>query len=281
MSAETPHPAERSTAAARPSTSARPSPPSRPRALITGAGAGLGRGYARSLAADAYDLVLVGRNETRLQDLARRLEAEFSIRAETIPADLSTAEGIGAVREVIETSRVDLLINNAGYGLRHGLLDSDPAELAQLDTVLTGAVRELSLAAAKEMRARGRGGIVNVSSLAALTTMGQYAASKSSTLVFTEALAGELRDTPVTVTAVLPGFIRTEFHSRLGVDRPGPGWIWLDVPQVVSASLTDARRGRIVSIPGWQYSIAARLARVLPRSLVRWGSEKFSFERKF
>ena len=95
--------------------------------------------------------------------------------------------------DVIRTSRVDLLINNAGYGLREGLLDSDLAVVADQDMVLTGAVRELSLIAAKAMRARGRGGIINVSSLAALTTMGQYAASNMSTLVFTEALAGELR----------------------------------------------------------------------------------------
>lgn len=251
----------------------------RPRALVTGAGAGLGREYTRRLAADSYDLVLVGRNEARLRELAQQLESEFSIRAEVVPADLSAAEGIDAIRAVIESTRVDLLINNAGYGLKHGLLDSDPDELAELDTVLSGAVRDLSVAAAKEMKARGRGGIINVSSLAALTTMGQYAASKSTALVFTEALAGELRDTPVTVTAVLPGFIRTEFHERLGVDRPGPGWIWLDVEHVVTRSLADARRGKVVSIPGWQYRLAAQVAHVAPRSLIRLGSEKFSFER--
>ena len=144
---------------------------------------------------------------------------------------------------------------------------------------LAMSLATLSLAAARRMQARGRGGIINVSSLAAVTTMGQYAASKVSTLVFTEALAGELRDSPVTVTAVLPGFIRTEFHSRLGVERPGPGLIWLSVDQVVRESLRDARAGKVVSVPGWGYRLAALVAPVVPRPLMRWGSTGFSFAR--
>ncbi|HCG57424.1 MULTISPECIES: SDR family NAD(P)-dependent oxidoreductase [Brevibacterium] len=252
----------------------------RPRALITGASSGLGRGYALSLAADQYDLVLVARDEARLRELATSIETENGTHAEVVVADLSTRSGIDLVRTVIETSRIDLLINNAGYGLKHGLLESEISELEDQDMVLTGAVRELSLAAVKEMRIRGRGGLINVSSMAALTTMGQYAASKMSTLVFTEALAGELRGTPVTVTVVLPGFIRTSFHERLGVERPGPGWIWLSVQRVVATSLRDARAGKVVSIPGASYGLAARIARFVPRSLVRWGSTGFSLSRR-
>ena len=251
-----------------------------PRALVTGASAGLGRGYARALAAEGFDLILVARSAERLQALAAQLESENGIRAEVVPADLSKPADIAAVVEVIETRRVDVLVNNAGYGLKHGLLDSDPQDVADLDTVLSGAVRELSLAAAARMRDRGRGGIITVSSLAALTTMGQYAASKAASLVFTEALAGELRETPVTVTAVLPGFVRTEFHARLGAKRPGPEWIWLSVDDVVRTSLHDARRGRVVSIPGWQYSLVAKFARFVPRGLVRRGSQGFAFDRR-
>ena len=252
----------------------------RPRALITGASSGLGRGYALDLAADQYDLVLVARDEARLRELARSIGTEHGTLAEVVVADLSTRSGIDVVRTVIETSRIDLLINNAGYGLKQGLLESEVSELESQDMVLAGAVRELSLAAVKQMRSRGRGGLINVSSMAALTTMGQYAASKMSTLVFTEALAGELRGTPVTVTAVLPGFIRTRFHERLGVERPGPGWIWLSVHEVVAASLRDARRGKVISIPGASYWAAARIARFVPRSLVRWGSTGFSLSRR-
>ncbi|MDN5588492.1 MAG: SDR family NAD(P)-dependent oxidoreductase [Brevibacterium sp.] len=252
----------------------------RPRALITGASSGLGRGYALDLAADQYDLVLVARDEVSLRELATSIGTEHGTLAEVVVADLSTRSGVDVVRTVIETSRIDLLINNAGYGLRRGLLESEVFELEDQDVVLAGAVRELSLAAVKQMRSRGRGGLINVSSMAALTTMGQYAASKMSTLVFTEALAGELRGAPVTVTAVLPGFIRTRFHERLGVERPGPGWIWLSVHQVVAASLRDARRGKVISIPGASYRVAARIARFVPRSLVRWGSTGFSLSRR-
>ncbi|EKU46669.1 MULTISPECIES: SDR family NAD(P)-dependent oxidoreductase [Brevibacterium] len=253
---------------------------SRPRALVTGASAGLGRGYARALAADGFDLVLVARSAERLRQVAGEAESEFGIRAEVVPADLSNPEDIGRLVDLIGTRRIDVLINNAGYGLLEGLLDSDPADVAALDTVLQAAVRDLSLAAAAGMRERGRGGIITVSSLAALTTMGQYAASKASSLVFTEALAGELRDTPVTVTAVLPGFVHTEFHERLGARRPGPGWIWLSVDDVVRTSLRDARRGRVVSVPGAQYRLAAGLARFLPRGLIRRGSAGFAFDRQ-
>ncbi|MCS4594404.1 SDR family NAD(P)-dependent oxidoreductase [Brevibacterium sediminis] len=251
----------------------------RPRALITGASSGLGRGYARTLAAEGYDLVLVARDEDRLNQLAEQLRTTQNIHAEAAVADLSTRDGIDAVNEIIATQPIDVPINNAGFGLSGTLLGTDAAELEVLDRVLAGAVRELSLAAARCMRARGRGGIINVSSLAAVTTMGQYAASKASTLVFTEALAGELRGDPVTVTAVLPGFIRTEFHSRLGVERPGPGLIWLSVDQVVRESLRDARAGKVVSVPGWGYRIAALVAPVVPRPLMRWGSAGFSFAR--
>lgn len=252
----------------------------RPLALVTGASSGLGRGYARTLAAEGYDLVLVARDEARLAELAAQLKTDHRTRAEVVAADLSTREGIDAVREVIEDEQVDVLINNAGYGLRGSLLGADLGELEDQDRVLSGAVRELSLVAARGMRERGRGGIVNVSSLAAVTTMGQYAASKVSTLVFTEALAGELQDSPVTVTAVLPGFIRTEFHDRLGVDRSGPGWIWLSVDQVVRESLRDARAGKVVSVPGRAYSLAALAAPFVPRPLMRWGSRGFAFTRR-
>lgn len=280
MSREVP-PSQRSeTSRVRGDSSPRRDPNPRPRALVTGASSGLGRGYARTLAAEGYDLVLVARDEVRLTELADRLRTDHHTCAEVVAADLSTRDGIEAVREVIETETVDVLINNAGYGLRGSLLQSDLGELEDQDRVLSGTVRELSLIAARRMRERGRGGIVNVSSLAAVTTMGQYASSKAAALVFTEALAGELAGSPVTVTAVLPGFIRTEFHDRLGVERFGPTFIWLSVDQVVRESLRDARAGKVVSVPGRAYSLAALATPHIPRPLMRWGSRGFAFTRR-
>lgn len=252
----------------------------RPRALVTGASSGLGLAYCRQLATEQYDLVLVARHEERLAEVAMRLETDHGIRAEACAADLTTPEGIDGVCSVIGSSQIDLLINNAGYGLKGGLLKTDLRLLEAQDVVLSGAVRELSLAAAKRMQSRGRGGIVNISSMAALTTMGQYAASKAATMVFTEALAGELADSPITVTVVLPGFVRTEFHQRLGVRRAGPGWIWLDAERVVATSLKDARAGKVVSIPGWQYSAASLCLPFIPRPLIRRASRGFSFRRR-
>ncbi|WP_181275034.1 SDR family NAD(P)-dependent oxidoreductase [Brevibacterium oceani] len=280
MSREVPPTQRSETSRVRGDSSPRRDPSPRPRALVTGASSGLGRGYARTLAAEGYDLVLVARDQERLTELADRLRTDHHTRAEVVAADLSTRDGIDAVREVIETETVDVLINNAGYGLRGSLLQSDLGELEDQDRVLSGTVRELSLIAAHRMRERGRGGIVNVSSLAAVTTMGQYAASKTAALVFTEALAGELAGSPVTVTAVLPGFIRTEFHDRLGVERFGPKFIWLSVDQVVRESLRDARAGKVVSVPGRAYSLAALAAPLMPRPLMRWGSRGFAFTRR-
>src|SRR5699024_9447001 len=227
-----------------------------------------------------YDLVLVARDETRLRELAERLRTTRDTRVEVVAADLSTPDGIDAIRQVIDSESVDVLINNAGYGLRGRLLETDIAELNDQDRVLTGAVRELSLAAARGMDARGRGGIVNVSSLAAVPAMGQYAAAKASTPVFTEALARRLRGSPVRVTAVLAGYVRPAIHDRLGVDRPGPAGIWLSVDQVVEQSLRDARAGRVVSVPGRMYSLVALAAPLVPRPLMRWGSSGFSFARE-
>ena len=250
-------------------------------AVITGASSGLGVELLRAaveLCPDIDTFWLIARRRERLEALAAQFPGK-TLRP--VPLDLTDLSAVRTLERLLEKEKpaLSLLINNAGFGLRGTLLDTDIAELDEQDRVLTGAVRELSLAAARRMRARGRGGIINVSSLAAVTTMGQYAASKASTLVFTEALAGELRGSPVTVTAVLPGFIRTEFHSRLGVERPGPGLIWLSVDQVVRESLRDARAGKVVSVPGWGYRLAALVAPVVPRPLMRWGSTGFSFAR--
>ncbi|GAA2096881.1 SDR family NAD(P)-dependent oxidoreductase [Brevibacterium salitolerans] len=252
----------------------------RPCALVTGASAGLGRAFATRLARDGYDLVLVARDAVALERLAEDLAAAHGCRALALPADLSSSEGIARVADFIDTTRVDVLVNNAGYGLRTSLLDTEPEALAASDSVMLTAVTRLSWHAAHRMRARGRGGILTVSSLAALGVYGVYSAAKSAAMIVTEALAAELADTPVTVTAVLPGFIRTEFHERMRVRRTGPRWIWLEPEQVVDAAVRDARAGRTVSVAGAQYKGAYALLQVLPRPLVRGASGGFRWMRK-
>lgn len=252
----------------------------RPRALVTGASAGLGREYARQLAGDGYDLVLVARGEVALQRISLALRQEHQVDVDMCVADLATQEGIGSVVGLIGNTRVDVLVNNAGFGLKTSTLDSSADQLIASDMVMLRAVTLLSRAAALQMRERGRGGIVNVSSLAAFGTYGTYSAVKSAAMLVTEALATELADTRVTVTAVLPGFVTTEFHDRMRVRRAGPSWLWLDAERVVADSLRDARRGRIISVPSARYKAVYAAAQLVPHPLVRHLSDALGRRRR-
>lgn len=259
---------------ARPSAALRPADV--PVALVTGATSGIGLEFARALAADGYHLVLVARTLPRLEETADLLEDEFGVPVRVLSADLASEQGIATVVAFIGHERVDVVVNNAGYGLPYSALRSDPAELAALDRVLNVAVQQISWHAAQRMLGRGRGGIITVSSMAALTTMGAYAAAKSAAMVFTENLAGELAGTPVTATAVLPGYVHTEFHDRMRVDMSKlPSVAWVDARTVAREGLADARAGKAVSVPGLQYKIAYLIAQTAPRPLIRGVSSGF------
>lgn len=251
-----------------------------PVALVTGATSGIGLEFARALAADGYHLVLVARTLARLEETAEVLEDEYGVPVRVLTADLAAESGIRTVTGFLDRERVDVVVNNAGYGLKHSVLRTGPADLVALDRVLNSAVQQISWHAAHRMIERGRGGIVNVVSMAALTTMGAYAAAKSAALVFTENLAAELADTPVTTTAVLPGFVRTEFHDRMRVDMSTmPAIAWVAAHQVAREGLADARAGKAVSVPGLQYKLAYLLAQAVPRPLLRGLSNGFRFRR--
>lgn len=251
-----------------------------PVALVTGATSGIGLEFARALAADGYHLVLVARTLARLEETAEVLEDEYGVPVRVLTADLASESGIGTVTGFLDRERVDVVVNNAGYGLKSSVLRTDPVDLAALDRVLNSAVQQISWHAAHRMVERGRGGIVNVVSMAALTTMGAYAAAKSAALVFTENLAAELADTPVTATAVLPGFVRTEFHDRMRVDMSTmPTIAWVAAHQVAREGLADARAGKAVSVPSLQYKLAYLLAQSAPRPLLRGLSNGFRFRR--
>ena len=242
------------------------------RALVTGATAGIGRQFAEQLAAKGVDLVLVARDAVRLEAVAAELAARHRVDVEVLPADLSDRAQLERVAERLrDTARpVDLLVNNAGYSLGSRFVDSPVEAEEQLLDVLVRAVLVLSHAAATTMVGRGRGQVINVSSVAGLTASGTYAAAKSYVTTFTESLSGQLAGTGVQVMALLPGYVRTEFHERAGIDkgsRSGP--FWLDASDLVRQSLADAERGRVVSIPSAQYKAVVALARHIPRALVR------------
>jgi short-subunit dehydrogenase len=241
--------------------------------LITGASAGLGAEFARQLAARGDDVVLVARTTARLDDLARELTALHGVRAEVITADLSQSAGVERVAERLMSAEqpIDLLVNNAGMGLGRVFIRNDiAAELAALD-VMVRAVLRLSHAASAAMVSRRRGAIVNVSSVATWLGSGTYAAHKAWVTSFTEGLAGELRGTGVTVTAVLPGLTHTEFHERAGIARydNAPPGSWLSAEYVVRKTLRASDRGRVLVTPSARYATIAWVARAAPRSWVR------------
>jgi uncharacterized protein len=241
-------------------------------ALVTGATAGIGRAFAHQLAGRGHDLVLVARDEERLAAEAESLRSTYGVSVEVLAADLTDRAQLGRVEaRVADHGRpVDLLVNNAGFGLKGRFVDHDvETEQAMLD-VLVVAVMRLSHAALRAMTARGHGGIINVSSVAAFLPRGTYGAAKAWVNSFSEWAAQEYRDRGVTVTALCPGFTRTEFHARMGVRRgSAPDFLWLDVDELVATALADHAKGRVYSIPSLPYKAIAGVTRLVPSRVLQ------------
>lgn len=242
-------------------------------ALITGASAGLGAEYARQLAASGTGLILVARRLDRLEELARDLRSKFGVTVEASRADLSTPGGIATVEEIIAGAEtLDLLVNNAGFGGRTGFARGEPADHLDMVRVHIDAAVRLTRAALPGMIARGRGAVINVSSVAAFSPFSgaMYSGTKSFLVMFSENLQSELRDKGVSVQALCPGLTHTEFHAAAGLTLSGiPGLFWSRADKVVRTSLHRLGRG-VVCIPGWENRIVSVLMRCpLSAALVR------------
>ncbi|PZM97289.1 MAG: short-chain dehydrogenase [Actinobacteria bacterium] len=248
-------------------------PSSRPLALVTGATAGIGAAFARRLAGDGCDLVLVARDAQRLATVAAELAAVHQVTVEPVSADLSTDDGCALVEERLRTAPVDLLVNNAGFSLNRPFLRSTSTDEERLLRLNVHAVMRLTLAALPPMTERRHGAVINVSSVAGFAPVmpgSTYPASKAWVTNFSESVALSVRPFNVRVMALCPGYTRTEFHDRAGIDMSKlPRWLWLDADDVVAAALRDLDRGRLVSVPGWQYKVAVAGMRYLPRGLLR------------
>ncbi len=239
-------------------------------ALVTGASAGIGESFSRLLAAQGFSLVLVARDLPRLNERAAALEVNFKIQTKVIAADLATDSGCKLIEDFIAANEVEVLINNAGFGINKSFLVSDIAAEQQMFDVLVRTPMRLMHAILPKMKERNSGTIINVSSVAAWIAGGTYSASKSYLTVLTESLHTELADTNIKVSVLAPGFTRTEFHQRGRMKMSAlPNFMWLNADDLVAKAWSDAQKGAAVSVPGWQYILLSSFLRFGPRPLIR------------
>ncbi len=245
----------------------------RPLAAITGASSGIGATFARKLA-PSYDLLLIARRLDRLEELARELSSQYGTRTECIKADLTDEHDLAAAaKKLAEEQRLELLVNNAGFGKEGRFWEADLESQEKMHQLHVMATVRLTHAALGNMVPRDRGAVVNVASVAAFIRTARtasYCATKSWMAMFTEALYLELRDmgSHVQAQALCPGFTYSEFHDRLVTSRQklAPPGFWLTAEQVVEGSLDGLRKGKLYVIPGWRYRVATSILTKLPTS---------------
>lgn len=244
------------------------------RAWVTGASTGIGAAFARRLARDQYDLALVARSRDRLDALAAELREASGVSADVVPADLTVAAQLQRVAAAIaDDDGLELLVNNAGFGTVGPFAELDPDREEEEIRLNVVALTQLTRAALPGLIQRGRGGIINVSSMAAFQPTphnATYGATKAFVNSFTEAIHEELRGTGVQVQALCPGFTRTEFQDRAGIDASGiPSFAWMTAEAVADASLAALQRGTVVFVPGIGNRLLTTAATAMPRSIVR------------
>jgi short-subunit dehydrogenase len=246
-------------------------------ALITGASSGIGAAFARRLARDGYDLILHGRREALLNQWRDEFAAAYGTTSRVVLAELSDPAGVRMLEEIIAaTPSLSMLVNNAGFSTPHYFEQEGRDGQQRLVEVHVVAPLRLMHAAIPVMRARGGGSIINVSSVAGFMVgpaSATYCATKACLTNFTETLHIELKGSGIRVQALCPGFTVTDFHRRMGYDTTAEFFKnFMSAEEVVSTSLRDLEKGKVVSIPGMKYKLAALLSRYLPRRLMYVGA---------
>ncbi len=243
-------------------------------AWVTGASSGIGAAYARRLARDGFGLVLVARSKETLEEIAEEIRKESSVGVRVLPADLTQPPSLAEVEQALrEDPDLELLVNNAGFGTAgtfHALdLEKEDSEV-RLNVL---APTRLSHAALTNMVPRGRGAVINVSSVGGLAPapfMSTYGATKAYLVSFTEGLSEELRGTGVKVQVLCPGFTRTEFQANANVDAGRvPAALWMTAEAVVDESLRALDRGTVFCVPGFKNRVYGWSLGVTPRGLLR------------
>ena len=239
-------------------------------AMVTGATAGIGESFTRVLAREGFSIVLVARDLERMKERAATLESQFNVQTAIVQADLATDDGCAKVEKYLTENPVEVLINNAGFGINKAFSMSDLSAEQQLLDVLVRTPMRLMHTVIPQMKARNSGSIVNVSSVAGWIAGGTYSAAKSYLTVLSESLHTELSGTGIKISALCPGFTRTEFHERGRMRMNGlPNFMWLSSDRVVSQAWKENQNGKVLSVPGWQYLILSTVSRFGPRPLVR------------
>ena len=239
-------------------------------ALVTGATAGIGESFTRLLATKGFNLVLVARDEARLHERAAGLKEKFGAESVVIVADLATEAGCAKVEDYIRANEIEVLINNAGFGINKAFTMSDLAKEEEVLKVLVRTPMRLMHVALPAMKERNSGVVINVSSVASYIAGGAYSASKAYLTVLSESLSTELSATNIKVSALCPGFTRTEFHQRGRMKMAGlPNFMWLNSDFLVAKAWKDAISDKPVSVPGWQYKTLVGIISLAPRSIVR------------
>ena len=260
-------------------------------ALITGASAGIGEAFARAYAARGFDLALVARRADRLEALGEELTAAHGVRTLAIPADLSVWEAHLPVLETLDRAgrQVDVLVNNAGFGVPQSFTAVPWERHRDFLMTLVVSACGLTYGVIPGMAGRGWGRIVNIASLAAFSPGAAgytlYPAAKSFAVKFSQSLDAELRNKGVKVTAVCPGFTKTEFAAASGTQHlmdQAPRRFWQTPGQVADAAIAANEAGRVVVVPGWHNKLAAGLMQLLPDSLlsvlIRSGAAKYQLK---
>ncbi|MGL4346135.1 MAG: SDR family NAD(P)-dependent oxidoreductase [Cellulosilyticaceae bacterium] len=260
----------------------------KPIAVITGATSGIGKAYAYELAKQGYDLILTGRRETILRQVANRLEQKYGTQITVGLVDFSNEKAFKRFLKWLDSIKgIQMLINNAGYGAEHSFMEDSYEVQFNMVKVHVHASMALAHIIGNKMKQQGYGEIINVCSLAAyipLPSSAMYAATKSFLITFSECLSMELREYGVTVQALCPGFVHTDFHAKLNVSAShlknrGPVR-FMTAEQVVNYSLKKLKdKNQVIVVPGRFNQLGYLLLRRIPKKgyypVVRYGMKQF------
>ncbi|BBF41782.1 short-chain dehydrogenase/reductase SDR [Lachnospiraceae bacterium KM106-2] len=241
--------------------------------LITGATSGLGLGFATEYASQGYDLIVTGRRKEKIEANMDAIRKKYGVKVKVILVDLSSEEGLTYLLQEIAGEEIQVLINNAGFGLKPCFSDLSEDQLNRMLFLQTAVVTRLTHDVLQQMIQRNEGTIINVSSDSAFAVMPHnvlYASTKTYIMTFTEGLYMELVDTNIKVQVICPGFIDSDFHenAQMKVNKARKGFMKFHSPEeIIAKSKKDLERGRIVCKPSRDVKVIALLSRILPR---RW-----------